>query len=403
MKKHLALLLCIVMFTSCSLGTTGGFATIKPATQPQTVTVPKPVTPPKPVETPKPVVLDKNALASKSIDLLLTEMQKMGTFSGSVIMAHKNKILLNKGYGFSNEEFDVLNQPKTMFRIASLTKQVTAVAVLRLEDQGKLSIKDPLSKFIPEYPRGSEITLEMLLNHTSGLGDSIKHTKMSMEAIQKLKRTPDQLVKMIMPQPLKYEPGTTYFYSNHGYILLGYCIEKASGMTYGDYLKKEIFEPLKIQNLYYETGETLVKNRAEGYKVVNGSKVKSDWFEMSNAYAAGGLIGTTESYLKWQQNYNNSTLLSSDAWNRFFNTTVKTNRTPLIDESYGLGIMQTTTLMTNGQPTRVIYHTGGVNGFRTFQLKIEALNLDLVMMSNNESIDLDMLLFQALGILMKAL
>ena len=333
---------------------------------------------------------------AKAMDLLLINLQKKTSFSGSVILAQNGNVLLSKGYGMANEEYQIPNSPTTVFRLASLSKQLTAASVLKLVEMGSLKLSDPVSQYVPDFPRGNEITIQMLLNHTSGLRDQITQTGKTEEELTRVGHTPEELVSLIKKETLVTQPGVTYFYSNHGYILLGYCIEKASGMGYESFLKQAILEPLGIKEIQYDDSDAIVKNRAEGYKVVNGQKKKADWIDMSNPYAAGALIGTTESYLKWQQSYNSPKILSKESWTQFFGTQVKTNRTALFDERYALGVMTTMLPLNTGKMAQVIYHTGGVNGFRNFQIHIDQLNLDFILLSNNESTDLEPLLSKVL-------
>ena len=350
-----------------------------------------------PVTAAKQTSASGGVLIAQGIDQLMTEVAKTGEFSGSVILAQNGKTLLNKGYGYANEEFKVANTPKTVFRIASLSKQLTAAAVLKLEETGKLSTKDPLSKFIPDFPRGNEITVEMLLNHTSGLVDDISGTGMKMDTLMRLKHTPKELVDIIKAEKLGYNPGEKFFYSNHGYMLLGYIIETASGTRYDAYLKKNILDPLGIKDIQYDQNSLVVPNRAEGYKLSKGVKTKADFIDMSNPFAAGALLGTTEAYLKWQQSYYSPKILSQASWDKLFGTSVKTNRTPLLDEHYGYGVMTTTLplgLQTGG---KLIYHTGAVTGFRAFQLHSDSSKLDLVLLSNCESLDLEKLLLRIIA------
>lgn len=339
-------------------------------------------------------------IMATGMDQLMQEVTKKGEFSGSVILAQNGKVLLSKGYGYANEEYKIANDAKTVFRIASLSKQLTAAAVLKLEESGKLSTTDPISKYIPDFPRGNEITLDMLLNHTSGLVDDVSKTGMKANSLMRLKHTPAELAEIIKNEKLGYEPGSKFFYSNHGYMLLGYCIEKTSGMSYEAYLKKNILDPLEIKDIRYDQDTAIIAKRAEGYKLVNGKKVKSDFIDMSNPFAAGALLGTTESYLKWQQNYYNTKILTKASWDKLFKGTVSTNRSALLDEKYGMGIMTAEMAFGFGKPSRVIYHTGGVNGFRAFQIHIDSSKLDFVLLSNSESLDLETLLYSALSKMM---
>ncbi len=348
-------------------------------------------------QTPKKSSPTGEELISQGIDQLMQEVAKTGEFSGSVILAQNGKILLSKGYGYANEEYKIPNDAKTVFRIASLSKQFTAAAVLKLEESGSLKVSDPISKFIPDFPRGSEITIEMLLNHTSGLVDDVSGTGMKMDTLMCLKHTPKELIEIIKGEKLGFEPGTKFFYSNHGYMLLGYCIEKASGMRYEAYLKKNILDPLGIKDIRYDQNTEIIPNRAEGYRLTRSGKVKADYLDMSNPYAAGGLLGTTEAYLKWQQSYYSPKILTQASWDKMFSDSVKTSRTPLLDERYGYGIMTVTLPLGIQTGGKLIYHTGAVTGFRAFQLHSDSSKLDLVLLSNSESLDLEKLVLRIIA------
>lgn len=331
-----------------------------------------------------------------SIDEILKTYSKSGNFQGSVIMAQNGTVVLNKGYGLANEEYSVANDPKTVFRLASLSKQITASAILKLTEQGKVKLSDNLKAYFPDYPRGDEITVRMLLNHTSGLQDQTQHTGKSVDELAKLPHTTSDLVAMIQSEPLMTKPGSSYFYSNHGYVLLAAIIEKASGVSYNDYIKKQILMPLGIEGIQGDPGLGIVKNRAEGYQMNNGQKIKATYFDMTNAVGAGSLLGTTEGYLKWLQSYNSTKLMSKASWDQLFDLSTKTNRTDLYDERYGLGVMGTQMTLLSGKTVKMIYHTGGVNGFRNFVIHIESLKLDFVLLSNNEGLDLEELLYALL-------
>lgn len=335
---------------------------------------------------------------SSAVDAILTSYAKNANLQGSAILAQNGKILLNKGYGNANEEYAVANSGKTVFRLASLSKQITAAAVLKLSEQGKLKLTDPLSAYFPDFPRGGEITLKMLLTHTSGLQDLTTHTGKTDAELSKLPHTATELVSMIQGEALVTDPGKSYFYSNHGYVLLAAVIEKASGTSYNDYIKKQVLMPLGIEGIQGDTGLGIIKNRAEGYKLLNGQKFKADYFDMSNALGAGSLLGTIEGYLKWLQSYNSPKLLSKASWDQLFDLSTKTNRTELYDERYGLGIMGTQMTLLSGQPVKMLYHTGGINGFRNFEIHIESMKLDFVLLTNNEGLNLEELLYALLMI-----
>lgn len=340
--------------------------------------------------------LSQAQLTANQIDALLTQQQKNAGFSGTVILTQKGKTLLSKSYGYANEEYKVATSQSTVYRYASLTKQFTAAAILKLAEQGKLKVNDPIGLYLKDFPNGDQITVKMLLNHTSGLRDDVKSSGKTNEELLKVYHSPNDLLALIAKEPLGSVPGQSYYYSNHGYILLGNIIEKVSGKSYETYLKEQFLTPLGISGIQLDNTQQIIANRAEGYRGIGAKKMKADAIDMSNAFSAGGLVGTASSYLKWQQNYYNPKILSKESWEQMFNADVKTLRTPLIDERYGYGIMSTTLSAFGSNSYKVLYHTGAVNGFRNFQMHIDALGIDLVLLSNNESIDLESILTQIL-------
>lgn len=396
LKKGLSLTLVLAL-ASTQLG--GSYAQVVAKTTTSTTTKTS-TTSPAGVTTPSKTQVNPLATA---IDKLLETYYKTGSFQGSVILSQNGKVLLSKGYGNASEEFGVPNTEKTVFRLASLSKQITAAGVLKLVEQKKLGLNDSISKYIPDFPNGDKITIKMLLNHTSGLQDQTVQTGKTEAELMRLAHTSEELLAMIKAEKLVTEPGKSFYYSNHGYILLGYIMEKVSGVSYGKYLADNILSPLGIKDIYTDENAAIVKNRAEGYKMVSGVKKKADPIDMSNPLAAGSLLGTTEAYLKWQQNYYNTKILTKTSWDALFNMSTKTNRTTLFDERYGLGIMGTTVTLLTGKNVKVSYHTGGINGFRNFEMHIDGLGVDFVLLSNNEGLNLEELLSAILFVFMTQL
>lgn len=329
------------------------------------------------------------------LDALIKDFQKNNQFSGAIILSQNGKVLLNKGYGYADEAYSLPNSPKTVFRLASLTKQLTAAAALKLEEQGVWNLDDPVIKYAPDFSN-DKITLRMLLNHTSGLQDQIVQTGKTQSELMMVPHTPKELYNFIKTEKAVTEPGKKYYYSNHNYMLMGYLIEKVSGKTYEQFIGEHFFKPLGIKDIQLDDGKKIIKNRAEGYSVVKGVKQKATYIDMTNPFAAGGLVGTTEAYLKWQQNYYNTKLLTKKSWDEMFDTSVASNSIPLMDERYGLGVALLEMPIAPNQNTQFIYHTGAINGFRNFQLHISALKLDFVMLSNCDSFDLSSGLYQLL-------
>jgi len=178
-------------------------------------------------------------------------------FNGSVLVAKDGQILFSKGYGFSDHEKQIQNSSDTLYNIASLTKSFIAVSILQLEEQQLLSTNDPLSKYISDFPDGNLIRIHHLLSHSSGIPEILKVLDSGKPY------TPNDIINLMKEKQLDFKPGSKYSYSNTGYLILGYILEKVSGVSYPDYVKQHIFDPANMKNTYVGKGEGLV---AVGYE-----------------------------------------------------------------------------------------------------------------------------------------
>jgi CubicO group peptidase (beta-lactamase class C family) len=167
-------------------------------------------------------------------------------FSGTVLVAQGGKIIFEQGYGLANREWAIPNRPDTRFRIASLTKQFTAAGILLMQQQHRLSVKDKISAYVADLPVSwRDITIHQLLTHTSGLPSYTETPQ--IESLNHLGATPRQLIDLVKDSPLQFPPGSKFTYCNTGYVLLGMILEKVSGLSYGDFLQKNIFTPLQLE------------------------------------------------------------------------------------------------------------------------------------------------------------
>ena len=208
-------------------------------------------------------VYSQNKNTAEYDKILTTQFKNDGPGCAALIMK-KGEVIYRKAFGKANLELNVSMQAGMIFRIGSITKQFTAVAILQLEEQGKLSVQDEITKFIPEYPtHGYKITVEHLLTHTSGIKDYTAMKEWTGE-LQRKDMTPKEIVDFFKDQPMDFEPGTKFQYDNSGYILLGYIIEKASGEPYAQYLENHIFEPLGLKNTSYEKPTFILKTGWRG-------------------------------------------------------------------------------------------------------------------------------------------
>jgi CubicO group peptidase (beta-lactamase class C family) len=272
------------------------------------------------------------------------------TFMGSVLVARDGKALLDKSYGFANLEWQVPNAPTTKFRLGSLTKQFTAASILLLEERGKLKIDDPIKKYMPDAPAAwDKITFFHLLTHISGIPSFTgfpDYRKREWETM-----TPQQLVDWFRDKPLEFEPGTKWNYSNSGYVLLGYLIEKISGQSYADFVQQNIFTPLGMKDSGYDSNAAVIERRAAGYSRGKNGPENAGFVNMTIPLSAGGLYSTTEDLLRWEQGLLGGKLLSSASLAKM--------TTPFKqDYAFGLGV-------TTENGHKVIAHNGGIEGFNT--------------------------------------
>jgi CubicO group peptidase (beta-lactamase class C family) len=271
-------------------------------------------------------------------------------FMGTVLVVRGSDVLLNKGYGMASLEWQIPNEPDAKFRLGSLTKQFTATLVLMLEQDGKLSVNDPVSKYLPDAPKAWEkITLGNLLGHTSGIPNFTSFKEFGPWGMTP--HTWDEEFAFFKDKPLDFEPGSKFAYSNSNYEVLGGVIEKVSGTKYGDLLKERIFEPLGMKDSGLDADDLVLAKRAEGY--VPGPKgpavTRSE--SMTVPWAAGSIYSTTGDLLKWERGLFGGKLINADE--------LKKMTTPG-QGGYGFGLF----IATEGG-VRIISHGGGIEGFNT--------------------------------------
>jgi CubicO group peptidase (beta-lactamase class C family) len=285
--------------------------------------------------------------AAAAMDAYLAAAHRLQRFSGTVLVARGGAVVLKKAYGQANYELGVANTVKTKFRLGSVTKQFTSMAILQLEESGKLKVTDTIKTFFPDYPAGDTITIHHLLTHTSG--------------IPNLTEFPDYLKTMALPspvletvarfknKPLDFRPGEKFSYSNSGYILLGAIIEKVTGAPYEAYVREHIFKPLGMEDSGYDHAAPILKDRAAGYEFDADVMVNASSIDMSVPHAAGALYSTVDDLYKWDRALYTDRLITKADMARMF--------TPF-KGGYAYGWM-TGTL--DGHKN--IRHSGGINGF----------------------------------------
>ncbi len=304
-------------------------------------------------------------------DALLKSAYKPNEPGAVALVAKGGKPIYRAAFGMADLENNVALRPDHVFEIGSITKQFTAVAVLMLMEQGKLKLDDPLKKYIPDYPKGEAITLHHLLTHTSGI-----KSYTSMEAWAKRWRedlTPLQMIDIFKNEPLDFEPGEKWSYNNSAYFILGYVIEKVSGMAYPLFLEKNIFSPLGLKNTYYGSQSRIIRNRAQGYQ--KGSElVRAEYLSLTQPYAAGSIMSTVDDLLTWQLAVNSNKLVSKETIQLAY-TPVKLNSGEVHDYGYGWGLG-----LINGSST--LEHSGGIFGYATNEIYLPVEDVYVVVFSN---------------------
>ena len=307
-------------------------------------------------------------------DKILSEQFKPGETGCAALVAKNGQVIYRKAFGMADLELNVPMQPEMVFRIGSITKQFTAIAILQLMEQGKLSLQDEITKFIPDYPmNGHSITIEHLLTHTSGI-----KSYTDVPEFQKYMRTdmkPEEVIDLIKSNPMEFAPGTKWKYNNSGFFLLGYIIEKVSGQTYQEYLQENFFTPLGMTSSCYGDDSKIIKLRASGYQPGSKGPVNADYMSMYLHYAAGSVMSTVDDLYKWHRAVHSYMLVEKE--------TLEMAHTPyrLSDgksTGYGYGWFLS---HLQGSPT--IEHGGGINGYLTNSVYLPDEDVFVALFSNN--------------------
>src|SRR5688572_25688317 len=226
---------------------------------------------------------------AKKIDSLVAKYANDAEFTGTILVSKGGKLLLKKGYGYSNAEKKIMNDASTIYNIASLTKTFTAALILKLHEEGRLSVDDRLSKYYPAFPNNDKITIHHLLTHTSGLFNYTDDKNFwTIDQTKEVKL--EDMIALFKDKPLQFEPGTNFRYSNSGYTMLGHIIEKVTGMSYASALHRFIFKPLGMQHSSFGPQDTTSNSLAQGYNMYyKNFKLPAFKVHPSISYATGAI------------------------------------------------------------------------------------------------------------------
>ena len=316
--------------------------------------------------------MDEKLLA---VDQIFAEYDS-AEMPGAAVMIIQDDRVLQKGYGMADFERNLPVTPKTNFRLASVTKQFTAMTILQQIERGTLSFDTALTDIFPEFPDyGKSITIEHLLQHTSGLYD---YEGMEPEGLTRQLKDKDALAAMMSVEEAYFPVGEEHRYSNTAYAVLTQILEKVTGTPFREYLKENIFDPLEMNNtLAYENGINEVPNRAYGYTIEDGGVRLTDQSTYSAVLGDGGIYSNLEDLYKWDQSLYTDKLLGQKYLDMAF-TNHKTNDGKLMDYGYGWRIE-------NYKGMDVLYHTGSSIGFRNILYRIPSKNFTAVILTNRDA------------------
>jgi CubicO group peptidase (beta-lactamase class C family) len=316
-------------------------------------------------------LVSASARADKVDDFVRAEMREQKIPGLSIAVVQDGKVVKAQGYGLANVELNVAATPETIYQSGSIGKQFTATLVMMLIEEGKMGLEDPVSKYIPEAPAiWKDITLHRLLTHTSGISNGL-YAHMDMRKDY----TEDELIQLIAAQPLDFQPGEKWNYSNPGYVTLGILIHKATGKFYGDLLRERIFAPLGMTTARIIDEADIIPNRAAGYRLADGKLKNQEWVSPTlNTTADGAIYLTVLDMAKWDAALYSEKLLKRASLDLMW-TPAKLNDGKT--EKYGFGWQ-----INEYHGHRLIQHGGAWQGFTAQISRYVDDKLTVIVMTN---------------------
>ncbi|UQZ32719.1 hypothetical protein C2I18_03580 [Paenibacillus sp. PK3_47] len=308
----------------------------------------------------------------QKLDQYMRVWSNSNRFSGTVIITHGEQVLLRKGYGYANYEYQIPNGMSTIYNIASITKQFTAAAILQLVEGGKLSLNQRAGEILKEYKAVSDVTIHQLMSSTSGVPD---YTELP-EYSTRNRLSADEIIGWLNSRPLNFEPGQDVQKSNSNFVLLAKIIEVVSGMDIETYLQQYVFEPAHLQFTGVSHNYTVIPNRAYGYSFSGEGVVQAEYYEMSGAYGSGFLYSNADDLLRWTNALANGEIITRESYQKMI--------TPYgylwyIGASAGYGCF------VNGDPVDEIKVDGNLYGYTCCIQKYLDGDFTVIILSNNDA------------------
>lgn len=306
----------------------------------------------------------------QKIEELLTAYSKQNKLNGSVLVAQKGNIIYQKGFGYRNAETKTPNDVNSIFQIGSITKQMTAAVIMQLQQEGKLSVQDKLSKYFAGFANGDKITIENLLTHTSGIYNYTNDTVIMKNDVTR-HYSQEEMMKLFKSYPSDFEPGTKWNYSNSAYSILGYIIEKVEKKPYEKVVTERIFQPLGMVHSGFDFTDLSSPDKTKGYFSLNPQPVPAPIVDSTIAFSAGAVYTTVGDLYKWERGIYTNKILKPESWKSVF-TPYKNN--------YGYGWAIDT--MYGRQITS---HSGGIHGYSSHILRFPQDEVVVIAFDNSSS------------------
>lgn len=315
----------------------------------------------------------------QEVDKLFSEWAKASSPGCALAVMKDGKVVYKQGYGMANLEYNIPITPKTIFHVASVSKQFVGMAITLLADEGKFSVDDDIRKYLTDLPDfGHTITIRHLLHHTSGLRDQWELLGLAGWRSDDVIKTEDIKELVFNQQELNFKPNDEHMYSNTGYTLLGLIVEEASGKSLKDYCQETMFEPLGMNHTHFhDDHEMIVENRAYSYYPRDEQGFKHAVLSFATV-GASSLFTTVEDLALWEQNFYDATIGNKDAFEQMYSQGVL-NDGEQLSYAFGLGIGERKGLKT-------IEHSGGDAGFRSHLVRFPEQHFSVAILSNLGSI-----------------
>ena len=316
----------------------------------------------------------------QALDDYFTQQHEAGILNGMVLIAKEGEIFLKKGYGMADYETGTSNNPSTVFNIGSMSKAFASMSIMMLEERGLLNVDDTIDQYIPGFPNGDLITIHQCLTHTSGLYRYVKSpdSELWQNSNWAQFHTTGQLMQHFMYQPLQFEPGSNHLYCNSGYVVLGVIIENVSGMSFRDFIKINILDPLNMKSTSYDPYEVDFQNKvATGYDSILEQPAEAMYLHPTVAFSAGGIFSNINDIYKWDQVLYTEQLVSTQTLEKMF--------TPG-PGNYGYA-WRITQLEYKGLMHKQIWHAGSYPGYHSLICRFVDENITVIILANISNSD----------------